>query len=212
MRTGRSPRSRTGRQMPPGFHVSSRQSQCWKTPVRLRLAVLSRCGEHVTSTASVCSVRAGEQLGDLEGVRGEVALGVADVGAVEPDVALVEEPVEGEPEPPVGPGRGCSKCVEARRRCSSGPSPCPAERRASSKRQWRRGRVDRRPQLADPSKVRRLDVVRRGAARRRRSDARDATCQLPRLGPCLCGWACSRPPRSTPPRSGAEGASARRPA
>jgi hypothetical protein len=39
-----------------------------------------------------------ERLGDLEGVRGEVALGVAEVGAVEPEVGLVEEPVEGEPQ------------------------------------------------------------------------------------------------------------------
>jgi hypothetical protein len=38
-----------------------------------------------------------ELLGDLERVREEVALGVTQVGAVEPYVALVEEAVEGEP-------------------------------------------------------------------------------------------------------------------
>ena len=36
-----------------------------------------------------------QRVGHLEGVREEVALGVAEVGAVEPDVALVEEAVEG---------------------------------------------------------------------------------------------------------------------
>ena len=58
IRTGPVSLSRTGRQMPPGFQVGSRQSQCWKTPVRLRLAVLARSGAHVTSTASMCSSRA----------------------------------------------------------------------------------------------------------------------------------------------------------
>jgi hypothetical protein len=57
MRTGPVASMRTGRQMPPGFHVSSRQSQCWNTPVRLRLAALSRWGAHVTSMARRCSAR-----------------------------------------------------------------------------------------------------------------------------------------------------------
>ena len=38
MRTGPVSRCRTGRQIPPGFQSGSMQSQCWKTPVRLRLA------------------------------------------------------------------------------------------------------------------------------------------------------------------------------
>src|SRR5205807_270923 len=39
-------------------------------------------------------------ISDLEAVREEVAFGVADVRAVEPDVALVEDAVEGKPAPP----------------------------------------------------------------------------------------------------------------
>ena len=58
MRTGPVSSMRTGRHRPPGFQVSSRQSQCWKTPVRLRLEVLSPCGEHVTSMARTCSLAA----------------------------------------------------------------------------------------------------------------------------------------------------------
>ena len=54
-------------------------------------------GAQVTSTASTCSVPRRARLGDLEGVREEVALGVAEVGAVEPDVALVEDAVEHDP-------------------------------------------------------------------------------------------------------------------
>ena len=53
-----------------------------------------------------------QRVGDLEGVRDEVALGVAEVGAVEPHVALVEEPVEGEP------GRGAPR-----------PAPCASNER-----------------------------------------------------------------------------------
>jgi hypothetical protein len=41
----------------------------------------------------------GQPVGDLELVRGEVALGVAEVAAVEPHVALVEEAVEHQPGP-----------------------------------------------------------------------------------------------------------------
>ena len=52
MRTGPVSRSRTGRQMPPGFHSGSRLSQCEKTPVIVRFAVRSRWGGHATSTAS----------------------------------------------------------------------------------------------------------------------------------------------------------------
>ena len=44
--------------------------------------------------------------GDLEGVGEEVALGVAQVGAVHPDVGLVEDALQGEPGPPAGGGTG----------------------------------------------------------------------------------------------------------
>ena len=57
MRIGPVDSMETGRQMPPGFQSGSRQSQCWKTPVRLRLWVRSVCGEHATSTPRRCSVR-----------------------------------------------------------------------------------------------------------------------------------------------------------
>ena len=49
-------------------------------------------------------VACGQSVGDLEGVGHEVALGVAHVGAVEPHVALVEEPVEHEPLAPARRG------------------------------------------------------------------------------------------------------------
>ena len=52
-----------------------------------------------------------ELVGDLERVGGEVALGVAEVGAVEPDVALVEEAVEAQPPPAVA---GAGGLVEGR--------------------------------------------------------------------------------------------------
>ena len=97
MRTGPVSVTRTGRHMPPGFQSGSRQSQCWNTPVMLRLAVRSDGGVHVTSTARWCSLARPQRIGDLEGVGGEVALRVAEVAAVEPHVALVEEPVEGQP-------------------------------------------------------------------------------------------------------------------
>ena len=61
-------------------------------------------------------MRAPTALGDLEGVREEVALGVAEVGAVEPHVARVEDAVEHqpscEPRPPSPP--------------SPSPAPAPA--------------------------------------------------------------------------------------
>ena len=62
-----------------------------------------RCGGQATSTASTCSVgepRRGSVMSKR--VREEVALGVAEVGAVEPHVGLVEDAVEGhEATPPV---------------------------------------------------------------------------------------------------------------
>ena len=88
---------RTGRQMPPGFQSGSRQSQCWNTPVRFRLAVRSSRPRARHLDGEVVLAAGAQGVGDLEGVRGEVALGVAEVGAVEPDVALVEEAVEGQP-------------------------------------------------------------------------------------------------------------------
>ena len=83
--------------MPPGFQSGSMQSQCWKTPVRFRFAVRSdwrRAGdlhrEEVLGAAR-------HMLGDVELVREEIALGVTKVGAIEPDVAQIEDAVEHEP-------------------------------------------------------------------------------------------------------------------
>ena len=55
IRTGPVPTKRTGRQMPPGFQSGSIQSQCWNTPVRLRLALRLFWAAQATSTANVCS-------------------------------------------------------------------------------------------------------------------------------------------------------------
>ena len=65
--------------------------------MRLRLAVRSLRRAQATSTASTCSRREAGEVGDLEGVGEEVALGVAEVGAVEPHVGLVEDAVEDHP-------------------------------------------------------------------------------------------------------------------
>ena len=117
---GRSRSRRTGRQIPPGFQSGSRQSQCWNTPVMLRLAVRSRLrGAGRPRRRARARVRAGERLGDLERVREEVALGVAEVGAVEPDVALVEDAVERPASCRRRPGR---RSWSKRVRYSSGPS------------------------------------------------------------------------------------------
>ena len=60
-------------------------------------------GEHVLVTEP-------RQVGDVEAVGEEVALGVAEVGAVEPDVGLVEDAVERDAAAPaVGGGASCSK-------------------------------------------------------------------------------------------------------
>ena len=98
MRTGPVSRRRTGRQMPPGFQSGSRLSQCEKTPVIVRFFVRSRCGgERDLYREQVPVVgRRARLVGHLEGVREEVARGRADVSAVEPDVAVVEDAVEGE--------------------------------------------------------------------------------------------------------------------
>ena len=61
-------------------------------PVRGRRAA-DLDGEHVLGAGA-------QEITHLEGVGEEVALGVADVGAVEPDVAQIEEPVEDEPATP----------------------------------------------------------------------------------------------------------------
>ena len=79
MRTGPVRSMRTGRQMPPGFQSGSRQSQCWNTPVMLRLAVRSARSAQSTSTREQVLGRRRRGLGHLELVGEEVALGVAEV-------------------------------------------------------------------------------------------------------------------------------------
>ncbi len=67
----------------------------------LRRAIEDRaCGAQVTSTASTCFLVEAAQVGDVERVGEEVPLRVTEVGAVEPDVGLVEDAVEGHPPPP----------------------------------------------------------------------------------------------------------------
>jgi hypothetical protein len=56
MRTGPVSRTRTGRQIPPGFHSGSRLSQCENTPVIVRFAVRSVWRGLATSTASTFGV------------------------------------------------------------------------------------------------------------------------------------------------------------
>ncbi len=60
----------------------------------VRFAPRSCCGGHATSIARRCSARSLQGLRHLERVRGEVALGRAEVLAVEPHVAVVEDAVE----------------------------------------------------------------------------------------------------------------------
>ncbi len=56
------------------------------------------------------------QRGDVEAVTEEVALGVAEVGAVEPDVGLVEDPVERDPSSPSLGGRRRGERVSVHQR------------------------------------------------------------------------------------------------
>jgi len=55
IRTGPVSVTRTGLQIPPGFHAGSMASQCENTPVTMRLRRWSVWGGQATSTASVCS-------------------------------------------------------------------------------------------------------------------------------------------------------------
>src|SRR5947199_366867 len=84
----------------------------WRIPVRVEaVPVLEDAGEQALRrpvggprTADLDGegvlAAVAQQLGHLEGVREEIALGVADVGAVEPHVAEVEEALEHEPAAP----------------------------------------------------------------------------------------------------------------
>ena len=100
MRTGPVSWTRTVRHSPPGFQWWSTASEHCSIPVMLRRPLVPRSGAHVTSTASTCSSDEGGQPGDVEAVREEVPLRVSEVGAVEPGVALVHDPVERHPPSP----------------------------------------------------------------------------------------------------------------
>ncbi len=97
MRTGPVRSTRTGRHRPPGVPVGVDAVPVLEDagdvalggPVALRVA-------RDLDEQRVLRRQAG-QVGDVVGVGDEVALGVAEVGTVEPHVALVEEPVEGQP-------------------------------------------------------------------------------------------------------------------
>ena len=79
-------------------------------------AVVPRSGLHVDLDGEHVVVAEPRQRGDVEAVGEEVALRVPEVGAVEPDVGLVEDAVERDPAPPAGVGGGRSnrRAVEDR--------------------------------------------------------------------------------------------------
>jgi hypothetical protein len=76
-------------------------------------AVLRRAG-HLDGQRVLGPVAEGAR--HLEAVREEVALGVTEVAAVEPHIALVEEAVEREPRPPPGRRRGCVEVAAVKQR------------------------------------------------------------------------------------------------
>ena len=87
----------TGR---PGSNCRSTASECWNSPVMLRRPLVPRSGLQVTSMASTWSSPRRRQRRHVEAVGEEVALGIAQVRPVEPDVGLVEDAVEGDPPAP----------------------------------------------------------------------------------------------------------------
>ena len=103
----------------PGVVDEHRPPQAARVPVAGdRLGVLEQPGD--VAPAASCPARGARHLdgehvlvaepaerGDVEAVREEVALRIAEVGAVEPHVGLVEEAVERDPAalPGVGGGR-----------------------------------------------------------------------------------------------------------
>ena len=98
MRTGPVSYTCTGRHSPPGFQSRSMPSQCWNTPgdgAPSAVPALRRA-RHLDRPRT-CSSPMPRQRRDVERVREEVALRVAEVGAVEPDVGLVEDAVERHP-------------------------------------------------------------------------------------------------------------------
>ena len=75
----------------------------------VRFAVRSRCGGTRDLDREHVIVPRRSAVGDLERVRDEVALGGAEVVAVEPDVAVVEDAVELEERLRPAAGAGASK-------------------------------------------------------------------------------------------------------
>ena len=83
-----------------GCSAWSNHSDCCSTPVMFRRDRGSVWGAHVTSIGQDVLLVEPAEVGDVEGMGEEVALRVAEVRPVEPDVALVEDAVEGHPPPP----------------------------------------------------------------------------------------------------------------
>ena len=81
----------------PGSSSRSTASECWNRPVMLRRPRVPRSGLHVTSIGDHVVVTEPGERRHVEAVGEEVALGVAEVGAVEPHVGLVEDAVERDP-------------------------------------------------------------------------------------------------------------------
>ena len=97
-------RSRTGRHRPPTITSSDPHSSgSCSAPVRVVRLSGSPKRRQVASTASRCSRRAADLVGDLKFVWHEVAVGVPEVDTVEPDVALLGQPLD--PQPPPGAAR-----------------------------------------------------------------------------------------------------------
>ncbi len=146
-------------------------------PRRPRRRRCAPAGLQVTSTATTWSRAGVDRIGDLERVADEVAVGVAEVVAVEPHVALGEEAVEFEPDP--------SAALGARRRTSTASA---VERTNGGTAPWWRRR-DRRSRSSDPAPRDRARPSRRSRAggscvailRRRARHARTAELHRPNL-------------------------------
>ena len=125
-----------------GVPVGSIASQFWNTPVMVRFdlrSALRRAGHFDRQHVLVAEPR---QRGDVEGVREEVALRIAEVGAVEPDVGLVEDAVERHPTAaPGAAGAARTACGRAAgRRCRRTRDGCASGRAPRSRASRRRSR------------------------------------------------------------------------
>ena len=87
----------TGAQMPPGFHVAVEAVPVLEDAGDVALAAMARLGGAGDLDRDDVFVADARERRDVEHVGHEVALGIAQVGAVEPHVGLVEDAVERDP-------------------------------------------------------------------------------------------------------------------